>query len=230
MPARRKRPLDRARIVRAALALIDRDGLDGLTMRRLGRELGVEAMALYHYFKDKDDLIDACIEHAAASMDLSGMLGPGPWRERLKAGFRAYRQLAHTHPQLFPLVGHRPVRRVETLRPIELALAALADVGLTPAQSVRVFRIANSFVYGYALSELTGLAMRTALETAPPADPDRFPHLTAALPIVRDTDRDAEFEHGLDLILSAIVGSRSQAPAPAVSRASRRPQPQRDAH
>jgi AcrR family transcriptional regulator len=229
VPSRRKRPLDRARIVHAALALIDRDGLQGLTMRRLGRELGVEAMALYHYFKDKDDLLDACIEQVAASMDLSGMLGPGPWRERLRAGFRAYRELAHTHPQLFALVGHRAVRRVETLRPIELALAALADAGLTPAQSVRAFRIANSFVYGYALSELTGLAMQTALQTAPPADPGQFPHLTAALPIARDTDRDAEFEHGLDLILSAIVSSRSRAPARAASRSSRRHRPPRDA-
>lgn len=159
------------------------------------------------------------------------MLGPGPWRERLQAGFRAYRELAHTHQQLFALVGHRAVRRVETLRPIELALAALADAGLTPAQSVRAFGIANSFVYGYALSEFTGLAMQTALEVRPPPDSGQFPHLTEALPIARDTGRDRELEPGdhvgqravsLPLAIAALVVARAH-PRPRAGEAPQRP-------
>lgn len=58
-------------------------------MRRIARELQVEAMSLYHHVRSKEELLDACIEQVSASLDLSGMQAPGPWRERLKAGFTA---------------------------------------------------------------------------------------------------------------------------------------------
>ena len=205
MARRRSAPLDRPVIVRTALDLIDRDGLDAVSMRRLARELGVEAMSLLHHVRNKEDLLDACIEEASASLDLTGMQGPGPWRERLKAGFGAYRALAHEHPELFALVGHRPVRHLEVLRPIEAALAVLADAGLSAEQGIRAFRIISSFVYGYALSELTGLAVQTSSEAARAGDPVDLPHLTRVLPIVRGTDRDVEFERGLDTIFDGIA-------------------------
>jgi TetR/AcrR family tetracycline transcriptional repressor len=205
VPSRRSTPLDRETVVRTALTLIDRDGLQALSMRRLARELGVEAMSLYYHVRNKEDLLDACIEEVSASMDLSGMHARGPWRERLKAGLGAYRALAQAHPQLFALVGHRPVRRLEVLRPVEVALGVLADAGFTAAQSMRAFRIINSFVYGYALSELTGLAVQTASDVTVADDPDDFPNLTHALPIARNADPDVEFERGLDTILDGIV-------------------------
>jgi TetR/AcrR family transcriptional regulator, tetracycline repressor protein len=205
-------PLDRREIVRAALALIRRDGLEALSMRRLARELGVEAMSLYHHVRSKDDLLDACIAEVSASLDLGGMERPGPWRDRLKAGFTAYRGLAHEHPELFALVGHRPVQDLEVLRPIEVALGVFADAGFTPAEGMRAFRIVNSFVYGYALSELTGLAVQTASDAAAAGDLSAFPNLIRAIPIARDADRDVEFEHGLDTILDGIASWQAAGP------------------
>ncbi len=173
-------------------------------MRRVARELRVEAMSLYYHVRSKEELLDACIEQVSASLDLSGMQAPGPWRERLKAGFTAYRALAHAHPHLFALVGHRSVQRLEVLRPIEVALGVFADAGFTPAQSMRGFRIVNSFVYGYALSELTGLAVRAASSDALAGDAADFPNLVRALPHARDIEADTEFENGLDTILDGI--------------------------
>jgi TetR/AcrR family tetracycline transcriptional repressor len=204
MPRRRGAPLDRQKIVRVALGLIDREGLEALSMRRVARELRVEAMSLYYYVASKEELIDACIEQVSASLDLSGMQAPGTWRDRVKAGFTAYRALAHAHPHLFALVGRRPVQRLEVLRPMEVALSVFADAGFTPAQSMRGFRIVNSFVYGYALSELTGLAVLAASSDPLAGQLADFPNLARALPHARDVEADTEFEDGLDTILDGI--------------------------
>lgn len=181
-------------------------------MRRLAQALGVEAMSLYHHVHNKEDLLDACIEEVSASLELSGMQRHGPWRERLEAGFSAYRALAHAHPQLFALLGRRPVRRLEALRPVEVALGVFAEAGFTPAQSIRAFRIVNSFVYGYALSELSGLAVETPSEVTLGDDPADFPNLARAMPIAREADRDAEFKRGLETVLDGITRWQSAFP------------------
>ena len=194
--------LTRTAVVEAAVALIAREGLPALSMRRLSRELGIEPMSLYHHVADKDDLLDACIAHAAAQMDLSGMLAPGPWRERLKRGFTAYRTLAHAYPELYPLIGRRPVRELAVLRPIDVALGVLSEAGFDEAAAMTAFRILNSYVYGYATAELSGLAIVAAAEAGMSAG--EVPHVTRVLPFVAAIDRDAEFEHGLDVILAGL--------------------------
>ena len=130
-------------------------------MRRIGRELGVKAMSLYHYVESKDALLDAPIETVVASMDTSGM-AEGPWEERLKAGFRAYRRLAHDYPALFPLVARRQVRTLAALRPVDTALGILREAGFPPAPALHAFRTLSSFTYGYALSEIRGFAIESA--------------------------------------------------------------------
>ena len=83
MPARQREPLSRERIVRTALELGEHDGLDALTMRGLGRELGVEAMALYYYFPSKEALLDAIVEKAVAEMR-PPRSDAGGWEERFR--------------------------------------------------------------------------------------------------------------------------------------------------
>lgn len=197
-------PLDRQTVLTAAAKLIERDGLDALTMRRLGNELGVQAMSLYHHVANKDAVLDGAIEIAAATMDLSGMRD-GPWRERLKRGLSAYRQLGHTYPVLFALIGHRPVRTLLVLRPIDAALEVLADAGFAPGEALQAFRILNSYVYGYTLSEITGLAITSAAGAHPTlTEADQLPHLIAALPAARSLDAEAGFTRGLDILLAGL--------------------------
>ena len=207
MPGKGRTPLDRDRVVAAALELAEREGIEALTMRRLGRSLGVEAMSLYHYFASKERLLDAVVEAVVDSMDVSGIEGSGSWEERLKQGFRAYRQLAHEHPHVFPLVGRRPVATLAALRPVELALDILRSAGLTAGEALQAFRTLSSFAFGYALSELRGFAIAEAADRTPgPGTIDRngFPRLAEALAHASSVDRDSEFEKGLDIIVDGI--------------------------
>lgn len=192
-------------------------------MRKLGRELGVEAMSLYHHFESKEALLDGMVETVVGSMNLTGMTQPGAWRERIKEGFRAYRRLAHDYPALFPLVGRRPVRTLAALRPVDVALGILREAGFSSRAGLSAFRTLSSFSYGFALSEIRGFAMESAAAgNAPPpeilqAESESFPNLAKAIPEAGKTDHDAEFEQGLDVIVTGLVtayGLESSAPGP----------------
>ena len=207
--ARGRRGLDRTQILRAAIELAERDGLEALSMRRLGGELGVEAMSLYHHVEGRDALLDGIVETAVASMDLSGM-ECGPWEARLKEGFRAYRRLAREYPAVFPLVGRRPVRTLGALAPVDVALGILRRAGFSPRAALQSFRTLSSFAYGYALSEIRGFAMESASEGGAPgpevleAEAERFPNLAEVITEVGETDHDAEFDEGLDVIVAGL--------------------------
>lgn len=194
--------------------MVEREGLAALSMRRLSRELGVEAMSLYQYVNSKEDLLDGAIEVAAATMDLSGMR-EGTWEERLRQGLRAYRRLGQTHPVLFGLIGHRPVRTLLVLRPVDAALGVLHDAGFAPRQALQAFRILNSFTYGYTLSEITGLAVESAaVDEAASPELAELPNLAAALPEIPALNTDDGFEAGLDLLLAGLrPAGRSHDPA-----------------
>ncbi|MEJ7792200.1 MAG: TetR/AcrR family transcriptional regulator C-terminal domain-containing protein [Gaiellaceae bacterium] len=203
--------LDRDRIVEAAVALVDRDGIEGLSMRKLGRELAVEAMALYHYFPSKDALIDAIVEAVVGEMGAPSEAGS--WEERLRERFRSYRQLAQAHPHVFPLVGKRTVKSPEALAPVEQMLDILRGAGFTPEQALQSFRTLSSYAYGYALAEIVGFALEPSTDGTAArfdvrtVDPKRFPRMREVAPHVVACDHDTEFELGLDLILAGLAAA-----------------------
>ncbi len=165
----------------AAIRLVDRDGLEGLTMRKLGRELAVEAMALYHYFPSKEALVDAVVEAVVAEM---GPPAETPdWEERLRERFRSYRGLAHAHPHVFPLVGKRTVKSPEALLPVEHMLDILRGAGFSPEGALHAFRTLSSYAFGYALSEIRGFALEPAKDgkdgrfDVRTVDPEQFPRM-----------------------------------------------------
>ncbi len=200
--------LSRRRILAAAVGLVDREGLDGLTMRRLGRELGVEAMALYHYFPSKEALLDGIVETVVGEMKREDD-GEGDWDERLRGALRSYRRLAHAHPHVFPLVGRRAVRRPEALQPVEMALDTLRRAGFGPERALRAFRTLSSYAFGYALSEISGFALEPDPEDESrfdvrAVDATRFPRMREVAPHVVACDHDAEFEAGMNFILAGL--------------------------
>ena len=104
-------PLDRDRIIAAAIEFIETDGLPGLTMRRLGERLGVEAMSLYRYVPGKEDLLDAVVESLVLKMDWDGEVLAPPrdgWQDFLQRLAHGVRRVALEHPKAFPLVASRP--------------------------------------------------------------------------------------------------------------------------
>jgi TetR/AcrR family transcriptional regulator, tetracycline repressor protein len=201
--AARRTPLSRDRVLRTALDLVDREGVAALTMRRLGRELGVEAMSLYGYVESKADLIDGVVEQVFRQMSLI-VPGPGRWQERLRRHVAAYRRALLDHPNVVRLVGRRPLSTEGIAAFVDSALAELRAVGLDLATADRVLGVIAGFTLGH-VSEQVGDEVRSGSPPAPPGavDPERFPHL-AAVGEMKPTDFDQEFELGVDFIIGGI--------------------------
>ena len=147
--------LNRDRVVDTALAIVDRDGLDGLTMRRLASELGVEAMSLYHWFPNKaailDALVEAAIRETATRVDATPEAG---WRANLRALAMGYRQVLLAHPNTVSCMGGRPGKSVETMRFIERMLDVLRSDGFSPVHAVRSMQSVLAYINGAVSAEI----------------------------------------------------------------------------
>ena len=209
-------PLTRGRVIAAALAIVEADGLSGLSTRKLGQALGCEAMSIYHHFASKRHLLDALVDAA-----LAGIPPPPPHLPaigRLRDQAHAYRAMAHRHPRLYPLIA---VHRLDTptgVRLIERMLAIVAEVTANTEAAARAFRVLGYYVTGAALDETAGYALGPS--AAEPVD-DAFiarecPSLAAAAPYAKREHWDRTFALGLDAVIAGIVdaGARSSGVAP----------------
>jgi AcrR family transcriptional regulator len=200
-PARR---LTRGRIVAAALRLVDADGLSGLSFRRLAAKLGCEAMSLYHHFPGKQHLLDALVDHAITGYRLPPA-GPDPER-RLRLAAYAYRDLAHRHPRLFPLVALHRLNTPAGVRFIEEILAVVEAVAPGREAAARGFRALGYYLMGAALDETSGYARGPS--AALPVDADYIerhcPRLAAAAPYFQPAHWDRTFDLGLEALIAAL--------------------------
>lgn len=163
-PPSARQPLSRERIVDAALAFIDDQGLPGLTMRRLGGELGVEAMALYRYVPGKEDLLDAVVESLIEGMRQDEDVLDAPrdgWQDFLIRLAHGVRRVALEHPKAFPLLASRPPE-APWLRPplrslawVEVFLSGLVSEGFTEEAAVAAYRAYTSMLLGHLLLEVS---------------------------------------------------------------------------
>src|SRR5262245_36738008 len=202
----RRRPLDRDVVLRAAVELVERDGLEALSMRRLGAALGIDAMPLDHSAESKDALLDGVVETVVDGMDLTWAERSGRWQQRLKEGYGAYRRLAHTPPAVFPLIGRPAGRTPAAMRPVEAFLSVLRQAGFAPRAALQAHRTLSSFVYGYAISELRGLAIESSLHLSiGESEWQSFPSLAEALAEANAINHDQEFEQGLDIIITGLA-------------------------
>lgn len=214
-PARRGRPrkgastLTRKVIVEAAIALIDEDGVDGVSMRTVARRLGVDAKSLYHYVDGKDDLLDAVAEHILVGLVLpepTGSLGAD-----LRAVGRSFRASALAHPRAGALVLTRQIDSVAGLRPVDRLLSTLRAAGCRPAEAVHLLRTLLATVVGTLLREVT--AGPTFGAVGPEAERERrgdleasgLPALVEAAPHLARFDHDEEFEYTLDFLVAAVL-------------------------
>jgi AcrR family transcriptional regulator len=211
--ATERAPLTRRRILEAALRIMDAEGLEAVTMRRLGRELGVEAMSLYNHVEDKEDILVGILERTLADFELPPE-GDAPWTERIRDMARSFRILLQDHPNAIPLfTEHRgPMTDPEALRVIEVALDILRGAGLSPEDTVHAYGTFVGFVLGYVALEVGALwgdpfAHEGWTEKiSGTVSAAEFPRLMEMLPhMFIDCDRDAEFEYGLDTILQGLT-------------------------
>lgn len=183
-PKSPRAPLTRARIATAALALLDREGDPGLTMRALGRELGVEAMALYHHLPSREALLGEVVAHFLAAVDLPA---EGPWEARLVAGAWAYREAALAHPAAFRLLLAGRSREAESAFADRL-LGLFLQAGFPPPEAARAYLGVRAFLDG---------ALLQALNAPPEAAPDQV-HLGRCAPALGRDLAKAHFAYGLE--------------------------------
>src|SRR3569832_239059 len=147
--ARVRQPLSRERIVAAALAVIEKEGLAGFSTRKLGQRLHVEAMSIYHHFPSKQHLLDALVEHAISQVDVPEP-GPDP-QESMRRCLLSYRAMAHRFPALFPLVAVHRLNMPAGVLFIERVLKVIRAAAPDTESAARSFRAVGYFLTGACL-------------------------------------------------------------------------------
>lgn len=195
--------LSRDVIARAALELTDEVGLAGLSMRKLGAALGVEAMSLYHYVTNKDDLLDAILDVLYGEIALPWDLAHDDWETGTRLGLRAFRQVLLDHPAALELFASRPAKTTSALNVLLWAHGRIHAVGVAQPQACHAVHFAVSFVMGHAASEVGVLAL---LRDGKGPDPYSFedPAARDFLLGTRDLSADDMFEAGLDLVVAGL--------------------------
>ena len=188
--------------------LADREGLEALSMRRLGSELGVEAMSIYNHVPNKEALLDGVVEVLFTEMKVS-LDDKNSWEDRVREVFRSFRGLAHSHPQIFPLFAVRPSNASKVVRVLPVFLDALRGSGVDVRTSLRAFRTLSSYTIGYALAEIRGFVLEEARGQYR-ALPGYGDNAAENAPPLEEADRDIEFEFGLDLILMGLREHRTR--------------------
>lgn len=210
--------LSKQRVVVEAVRLADREGVDGLSMRRLAGALGAGAMSLYHYVASKDELLDAMIDIVFEEIELPPE--DTDWQSAMRRVGVSTRQVLARHPWAIGLMESRTSPGPANLRHREAFTACLRRAGFSVLTATHANWLLNSYVYGYAL-QAASLPFDTADELAemtedvylPQLPPDEFPYLneSAAALVAAGYDPAEEFTFGLDLVLAALEPLRASA-------------------
>ncbi|AIY15646.2 TetR family transcriptional regulator [Pimelobacter simplex] len=205
-------PLSPQRIVVAAVEVADRDGLGAVSMRNVGKALGVEAMSLYHHVAGKEALLDALVEWVFAGIDLPE---PGePWRPAMRRRAASARDRLAAHPWAVGLIESRSAPGPTLLRHHDAVLGSLRAGGFPVADAAHAFSVIDAYVYGFVVTEVNlpfdsqaevADIAAAMMETMPEGD---YPHLTELIvshALQPGYDHTSEFGFGLDLILDGLA-------------------------
>jgi AcrR family transcriptional regulator len=202
----RRRTLSRERIVDAALELIEQDGIEALSMRRLGRSLGVEGMALYTYFRDKSDLLDAAAERVLEGLDADADRS-APWQERIRRGALAWARLQERHPRAFPLVYRGGLRTDAVRRLTEELLDALRTAGFDEHGAALAYQtfvtLVDAALLGRSAWSDEDLQAGWSQVVAS-ADPEAYPRVAEAAPRAATLRWQEILDSGVDLLLDGL--------------------------
>ena len=203
MPSRMPRPpkLHTPDVLRAALLIVDHDGLEALSMRRLGQHLGVEAMSLYRHVSNKSAVLDGIHTLILDEMQLPPSVGD--WEQDARSLCLAFRSVLRRHPKALPLFSTRPAVTKGSLRYVEHALGLLAEPFPDPSQRVFAFQALASLCVGQAFAHF-------AVAEVDPVDyaglPARtFPALSKLGEAIQAGDEEEEFAFALDALLAGLA-------------------------
>src|SRR6187200_2342187 len=209
--------INRSTILLAALDIIDRDGVEGLSMRRLSDEVGRDPTVIYRHVPNKAALLDGVAEIVLGQLRVD--IADPDWARQLRAVAHDFCRLALEHPNVVPLLVTRPLatplgqRPPGMLRPLEDVLALLTSAGFTGDDALHIYRMLFGFLYGHILNELqevierpeeTDHVLRLGLHRLAITE---FPLLRALAPALASYDGAAELDRGLDLLLPGLTAT-----------------------
>lgn len=209
-------PITRGAVLAKALEIIDREGVEALSMRRLGEAVGRDPMVVYRHVPNKAAVLDGVVELVFEQLSLD--IAATNWIAALRKLGHDFRNLAHSHPNVVPLLVTRPLatplgmRPTGTLRHLEDVLALLSGAGFTGADALHIYRVLFGFLYGHVLTELqevverpeeTDHVLRLGLHRLPIAE---FPNIRGLASAWASYDGLAELDRGLDILLSGLAG------------------------
>ncbi|SFX54721.1 TetR family transcriptional regulator [Streptomyces atratus] len=194
--------LSRERIADAAVALVDRDGLERFGVRRLADELGVDPMSIYHHIKGKAALLDAVSEAVLAEVAAATDDTSRDWEEIARRTAHGYREMAYRHPRVFPLLATRAQTSPVALIALERLVTAMREAGLPEQVVADAPMTLFGFLNGYLLAVLSG---ESGEDTGTPAiDADTYPTMAALAPLQAGYGSVAEFDRILGTVLGRV--------------------------
>jgi len=209
-PARRvtsRRPLSRERLLRAAIELADQAGLEALTMRRLGQELGVEAMSLYNHVANKDDVLDGMVDLVLGDIQVppSGT----PWKTAMRERAISAHEVLLAHPWAALQIMSRFNIGLGMTRYLDSTLGRLREGGFSVEGALDAWHALDSHIYGFTLQELSlpfaaDEASQVSADVLGQLDGGAYPHVVETITHVMRSGRVEDFEFGLDLILDGL--------------------------
>jgi AcrR family transcriptional regulator len=213
-PVRRRQVLRREDVLATALRLIDEDGVEALSMRRIGRALGRDPMRLYRFAASKEELLDGVVELVLGELRVP--TESGNWEDVLRRTAHGYRDIALAHPHVVPLMVTRPLatplalRPLGTLRPLEDLLEVLVRAGFDERGALHAYRFYLGFLQGHVLNELqervydpeeTDDLLRLGLHRLPAKE---FPRLRSLATELAAYDGLEELEEGLEVVIGGL--------------------------
>ncbi|MEW2085364.1 TetR/AcrR family transcriptional regulator [Streptomyces sp. NPDC005283] len=204
--ARPRKPLlSRERIVETAGALVDAEGLEAVSTRRLAAELGVSGPSLYNHFRNKDEILEAVADAISAQVDLSMFEEDDArdWRTALHDWAVSYRAALTAHPNTVPVLARGPGRRPAGLRVADAVFGAMVRAGWPPAQATHIGALMRYFITGSAL----GSFARGFVDDETAYDPADYPHLGQAHLLAERQQKvdEGAFETGLRALIDGLA-------------------------
>jgi AcrR family transcriptional regulator len=206
----RRAGLTRERILDAAVELIDRDGVEGFSVRRLAGGLGVDPMSLYNHVANKDDILDGVVESVMSELSLAH--DPADtWQQQVRTSAGAFRQVALAHPNVAIVMLTRRVLTEEPLRLLREAVSPALALGLPIDEAIDVVRTFTAFLTGSILRELgSGMTLAVAdpeLVRQRVEDVERSSDdvLAGAAHSIAEIDHEALFDYGVELFIAGLA-------------------------
>jgi AcrR family transcriptional regulator len=209
----RRAPLSRERVLRAAVALADRNGLDSLTMRRLGQEAGVEAMSLYNHVANKDDVLDGIVDLVMGDIEVPPT--GTDWKAAMRHRAISAHEVLLAHPWAAVLIMSRFNIGPGMTRYLDATLGRLREGGFSISGALDAWHTLDSHIYGFTLQELNlpfevEESSRVSADVLGRLPADEFPHVVEVITEIMKSGRVEDFEFGLDLIIDGLERTLDQ--------------------